>query len=132
RHPRDLGRPEGGVRAAASSMRSSRADSAARDCGDSVGDQFESALTSARSVTTKIYDRASGGAEHSQLGAQTLLQWRGKSQARPPRRGDLRPPTPAGESRAPASRPLCFPSKNRPQNSTAPALEKWPLSTLSP
>ena len=34
--------------------------------------QFELALTSARSVTTKIYDRASGGAEHCQLGAQTL------------------------------------------------------------
>jgi alpha-beta hydrolase superfamily lysophospholipase len=34
--------------------------------------QFEKALTSARSVTTKIYDRASGGAEHCQFGAQTL------------------------------------------------------------
>jgi pimeloyl-ACP methyl ester carboxylesterase len=34
--------------------------------------QFEAALTSARSVTTKIYDRASGGAEHYQLGAQTI------------------------------------------------------------
>jgi hypothetical protein len=34
--------------------------------------QFERALTSARSVTTKIYDRASGDAEHCQLGAQTL------------------------------------------------------------
>jgi dienelactone hydrolase len=34
--------------------------------------QFERELTNARSVTTKIYDRASGGAEHSQLGAQTL------------------------------------------------------------
>jgi alpha-beta hydrolase superfamily lysophospholipase len=34
--------------------------------------QFEQALTSARSVTTKRYDRASGGAEHCQLGAQTL------------------------------------------------------------
>ena len=34
--------------------------------------QFEKALTAARSVTTKIYDRASGGAEHCQLGAQTL------------------------------------------------------------
>jgi len=34
--------------------------------------QFESALTSARSVTTRIYDRASGGAEHCQLGAQSL------------------------------------------------------------
>jgi dipeptidyl aminopeptidase/acylaminoacyl peptidase len=34
--------------------------------------QFEKALTSARSVTTKIYNRASGGAEHCQVGAQTL------------------------------------------------------------
>ncbi|MBR1146648.1 S9 family peptidase [Bradyrhizobium sp. AUGA SZCCT0431] len=35
-------------------------------------EQFERELTKARSVTTKIYDRASGGAEHCQLGAQTL------------------------------------------------------------
>jgi hypothetical protein len=28
--------------------------------------------TSARSVTTKIYDRESGGAEHCQMGAPTL------------------------------------------------------------
>jgi pimeloyl-ACP methyl ester carboxylesterase len=34
--------------------------------------QFEKALTSARSVTTKIYDGASGGAEHCQFGAQAL------------------------------------------------------------
>jgi dienelactone hydrolase len=34
--------------------------------------QFEKALTCARSVTTRKYDRASGGAEHCQLGAQTL------------------------------------------------------------
>ncbi len=34
--------------------------------------QFEKALTAARSVTTKVYDRASGGAEHCQFGAQTL------------------------------------------------------------
>jgi dienelactone hydrolase len=34
--------------------------------------QFKTALTAARSVTTKVYDRASGGAEHCQLGAQTL------------------------------------------------------------
>ncbi len=33
--------------------------------------QFEKALTAARSVTTKVYDRSSGGAEHCQLGAQT-------------------------------------------------------------
>ena len=33
---------------------------------------FEKALISARSVTTKIYDRASGGAEHCQFGAQAL------------------------------------------------------------
>jgi dienelactone hydrolase len=32
--------------------------------------RFEKALISARSVTTKVYDRASGGAEHCQLGAQ--------------------------------------------------------------
>src|SRR6516164_5760908 len=34
--------------------------------------QFENALTAARSVTTVIYDRASGGAEHCQIGAQAL------------------------------------------------------------
>jgi hypothetical protein len=34
--------------------------------------QFEKALTAARSVTTVMYDRASGGAEHCQLGAQAL------------------------------------------------------------
>ena len=34
--------------------------------------QFEKALTGARSVTTKVYDRASGGAEHCQMGAQSL------------------------------------------------------------
>ncbi|RJF86635.1 alpha/beta fold hydrolase [Oleomonas cavernae] len=34
--------------------------------------QFEKALTQARSVTSVIYDRDSGGAEHCQLGAQTL------------------------------------------------------------
>jgi len=33
---------------------------------------LEKALTAARSITTRIYDRASGGAEHCQLGAQTL------------------------------------------------------------
>ena len=33
---------------------------------------FQDALTSARSVTTKVYDRESGGAEHCQLGAHTL------------------------------------------------------------
>jgi alpha-beta hydrolase superfamily lysophospholipase len=33
---------------------------------------LEKELTGARSVTTKIYDRASGGAEHCQFGAQTL------------------------------------------------------------
>jgi dienelactone hydrolase len=32
--------------------------------------QFEQALTAARSVTTKIYDRTTGGAEHCQMGAQ--------------------------------------------------------------
>jgi alpha-beta hydrolase superfamily lysophospholipase len=34
--------------------------------------QLEKALTAARSVTTVVYDRASGGAEHCQLGAQAL------------------------------------------------------------
>lgn len=34
--------------------------------------QFEKALTNARSVTSVVYDRASGGAEHCQLGAFTL------------------------------------------------------------
>lgn len=34
--------------------------------------QFEKALTHARSTTSVIYDRASGGAEHCQLGASTL------------------------------------------------------------
>jgi pimeloyl-ACP methyl ester carboxylesterase len=33
---------------------------------------FERSLTGARSVTTRIYDKASGGAEHCQLGAVTL------------------------------------------------------------
>jgi hypothetical protein len=36
--------------------------------------QFAQALTHARSVTTHIYDRASGGSEHCQLGAATLWQ----------------------------------------------------------
>jgi len=34
--------------------------------------QMQEALTSARSVTTKIYDRESGGREHCQMGAPTL------------------------------------------------------------
>jgi pimeloyl-ACP methyl ester carboxylesterase len=34
--------------------------------------QFEGSLTQARSVTSIIYDRESGGAEHYQLGAVTL------------------------------------------------------------
>jgi alpha-beta hydrolase superfamily lysophospholipase len=37
-------------------------------------EQFQRALVNARSVTTKVYDRASGGHEHSQLGAPTLWQ----------------------------------------------------------
>lgn len=36
--------------------------------------QFAQALTHARSVTTHVYDRASGGSEHCQLGAVTLWQ----------------------------------------------------------
>ncbi|MBX3493315.1 MAG: alpha/beta hydrolase [Parvibaculum sp.] len=35
-------------------------------------EQFEKALTHARSTTSVIYDRESGGAEHCQLGASTL------------------------------------------------------------
>ena len=38
---------------------------------DQVTD-FQTACTHARSVETKIYDRTSDGAEHCQLGAQTL------------------------------------------------------------
>jgi hypothetical protein len=34
--------------------------------------QFESRLTQTRSITSVIYDRESGGAEHCQLGAVTL------------------------------------------------------------
>jgi dienelactone hydrolase len=37
-------------------------------------DQYRSALVNARSITTRVYDRASGGAEHSQMGAPTLWQ----------------------------------------------------------
>jgi alpha-beta hydrolase superfamily lysophospholipase len=36
--------------------------------------QYQEALVNARSVTTKVYDPASGGHEHSQLGATTLWQ----------------------------------------------------------
>jgi pimeloyl-ACP methyl ester carboxylesterase len=36
--------------------------------------QLERALVNARSVTTRVYDELSGGAEHSQLGAPTLWQ----------------------------------------------------------
>jgi alpha-beta hydrolase superfamily lysophospholipase len=37
-------------------------------------EQYQRALVNAGSVTTRIYDRASGGHEHSQLGAPTLWQ----------------------------------------------------------
>jgi alpha-beta hydrolase superfamily lysophospholipase len=37
-------------------------------------EEYKRALVNARSVTAKVYDRASGGAEHSQLGASTLWQ----------------------------------------------------------
>jgi alpha-beta hydrolase superfamily lysophospholipase len=37
-------------------------------------EKYQRALVKARSVTTKVYDRASGGHEHSQLGAPTLWQ----------------------------------------------------------
>jgi len=36
--------------------------------------KFQQALVNARSVTTKVYDRSTGGHEHSQLGAPTLWQ----------------------------------------------------------
>lgn len=46
--------------------------------------QFEESLTSAASITTKIYDRDSGGHEHCQLGALSLFHadlfdWIGKT-----------------------------------------------------
>lgn len=37
-------------------------------------EKYQRALVNAHSVTTTIYDRASGGNEHSQLGATTLWQ----------------------------------------------------------
>lgn len=37
-------------------------------------EQYKQALVNARSVTAKVYDRPSGGHEHSQLGASTLWQ----------------------------------------------------------
>jgi pimeloyl-ACP methyl ester carboxylesterase len=37
-------------------------------------ERYRNSLVNARSVTAKIYDRASGGSEHSQLGASTLWQ----------------------------------------------------------
>ena len=37
-------------------------------------EQFKQSLTGARSVTTVVYDRASGGAEHCQVGAPSLWQ----------------------------------------------------------
>jgi pimeloyl-ACP methyl ester carboxylesterase len=37
-------------------------------------ERYQRALVNARSVTTRIYDRPSGGHEHSQLGATTLWQ----------------------------------------------------------
>jgi len=40
---------------------------------DQIG-RYELALVNARSVTTRVYDRASGGHEHSQLGATSLWQ----------------------------------------------------------
>jgi pimeloyl-ACP methyl ester carboxylesterase len=40
----------------------------------SQAEQFRRALVNARSVTVRVYDRRSGGSEHSQLGAMTLWQ----------------------------------------------------------
>jgi pimeloyl-ACP methyl ester carboxylesterase len=37
-------------------------------------ERYQQALVNARSITTKVYDGASGGHEHSQLGAPTLWQ----------------------------------------------------------
>jgi pimeloyl-ACP methyl ester carboxylesterase len=37
-------------------------------------EKYQRALVNARSITTKVYDRASGGHEHSQIGAPTLWQ----------------------------------------------------------
>jgi pimeloyl-ACP methyl ester carboxylesterase len=37
-------------------------------------EKYQRALVNARSITTKVYDHASGGHEHSQLGAPTLWQ----------------------------------------------------------
>jgi pimeloyl-ACP methyl ester carboxylesterase len=37
-------------------------------------ERYQQALIHARSVTTHVYDKASGGSEHSQLGASTLWQ----------------------------------------------------------
>ena len=37
-------------------------------------DAFKKSLVNARSVTAIVYDRASGGAEHCQLGAPSLWQ----------------------------------------------------------
>jgi pimeloyl-ACP methyl ester carboxylesterase len=37
-------------------------------------EKYQRALVNARSITTKVYDRASGGQEHSQIGAPTLWQ----------------------------------------------------------
>ncbi|WP_255605198.1 alpha/beta hydrolase family protein [Mycolicibacterium xanthum] len=37
-------------------------------------ERYRESLINARSVTTRVYDRASGGQEHSQLGAPTLWQ----------------------------------------------------------
>ena len=37
-------------------------------------DKFKRSLTNARSVTAVVYDRASGGSEHCQLGAPSLWQ----------------------------------------------------------
>jgi len=36
--------------------------------------EFEKALVNARSVTTRIFDRPSGGAGHCQMGALTLYR----------------------------------------------------------
>jgi len=38
------------------------------------GEKYKASLTGARSVTMVVFDKASGGAEHCQIGAPSLWQ----------------------------------------------------------
>lgn len=58
-------------------------------------EDFKQALTNARSVTTHIYSRESGGAEHGQLGANTL--WHADFFTWVEQRFSLSPASPASE-----------------------------------